>query len=476
MIRKFIGMVGVLALVGGVVDAAEKKPARVDFVKQIKPILEYNCVACHREGYAEKQGGGYQLDVKEKALKGRRIKPGDHESSSVWESMTLPLDDEEVMPPKEKDQRPTKEEIALVALWIDQGAAWPDGLMLKPKKKIVKGEDEEKIVGAIFRKIMAGQKPVKEADMKPYNMKISQTLASFDMVPIKGGEFLMGSPSSEKGRSPDEGPQRRVRLSPFWMGKHEVTWSEFSKFEDHARNEKLKKGADQYYLDATAIPTRPYVNMDFGMGKGDRPAISITHHGASKYCQWLSIKTGQFYRLPTEAEWEYACRAGTSTPFSWGDKGDSKTLNDQTWNVKNSINLINFRYEYQKVGKKPANPWGLHDMHGNVAEWVLDGYAPYKPAKGVLVDPWVRGTKPYPHVARGGAFSELIPLTKLRSAARIYSGPTWKQQDPQIPKSIWWLTDAQFLGFRIVRPLKVPTEAEMKVYWNNGVEYDTPID
>ena len=125
---------------------AAGKPRKVDFVREIQPILEYNCVGCHREGEAKEHGGGYQLDIKEKALKGRRIKPGDYEGSSVWESMILPLDDEEVMPPKEKEQRPTKEEIELVALWIEQGASWPDGLQLKPKKKMVKGEDENKIV------------------------------------------------------------------------------------------------------------------------------------------------------------------------------------------------------------------------------------------------------------------------------------------------------------------------------------------
>ena len=107
---------------------------------------------------------------------------------------------------------------------------------------------------------------------------------------------------------------------------------------------------------------------------------------------------------------------------------------------------------------------------------MIDGYAPYKPSKGVIVNPWVKGTKPYPHVARGGSFHDQIPLSKLRSGARIFSGPQWKQQDPQLPKSIWYLTDATFLGMRIVRPLAIPSKEEMKAYWNNGVEYDTPID
>ena len=131
-------------LISCATGANKAKPRKVDFVKEIQPILEYNCVGCHREGEAKEHGGGYQLDIKEKALKGRRIKPGDYEGSSVWESMILPLDDEEVMPPKEKEQRPTRKEIELVALWIEQGASWPDGLQLKPKKKTIKGEDEDK--------------------------------------------------------------------------------------------------------------------------------------------------------------------------------------------------------------------------------------------------------------------------------------------------------------------------------------------
>ena len=481
MFLRIIGVTGVALLISCATGANKDKPAavkprKVDFVREIQPILEYNCVGCHREGEAKEHGGGYQLDIKEKALKGRRIKPGDYEGSSVWESMILPLDDEEVMPPKEKEQRPTKEEIELVALWIEQGASWPDGLQLKPKKKIMKGEDENKIVEAIHAKIMANHKPVAEAGMKPFTDKISGTLVSFEMVPVKGGAFLMGSPAGEKGRNENEGPQRQVKVSPFWMGKHEVTWDEYAKFMDHEIDIKLAKGSAGYFRDAVAKPTRPYVNMDFGMGTGQHPAICMTHHSANKYCEWLSAKTGHFYRLPTEAEWEYAARAGTTTAYSWGEKADRATLNMYTWHQGNVLDPITFDSGYRKVGLKKPNPWGLYDIHGNVFEWVLDGGAPYKTSKGILVDPWVKGTKPYPHVARGGSFHANQPAGTLRSAARIFSNPSWKQQDPQLPKSIWYLTDATFLGMRLVRPLKVPSKVEMKAYWNNGVEHDVPLD
>ena len=311
--------------------------------------------------------------------------------------------------------------------------------------------------------------------MKPYKKRIVDTLVDYEMVPIKGGTFVMGSPTNEAGRSDDEGPQRKVKISPFWMGKYELTWNEYHKFM-YYQKKKAEEDSEDWWLEEVATPTKPYVNMDFGMGTGTHPAICMTHHAANKYCQWLSAKTGHFYRLPTEAEWEYAARAGTTTAYSWGDVSDEGTLNAKTWNQNNVFDPITFETRYREVGKLKPNPWGLYDIHGNVAEWTLDGYAPYKASKEVLVNPWVKGTKPYPHVSRGGSFHVQMPLSKLRSAARIFSTPDWKQQDPQLPKSIWYLTDATFQGMRLVRPLEIPSKEEMKAYWNNGVEYDTPID
>ena len=206
--------------------------------------------------------------------------------------------------------------------------------------------------------------------------------------------------------------------------------------------------------------------MSFGMGKDGYPAISMTQHAANTYCKWLSAKIGQFYRLPTEAEWEYAARAGTKTPYSFGD--DPKKLGEYAWYAENSD------FKYQKVGTKKPNPWGLHDMHGNVIEWCLDQYEAegYKQFVAATAEnPWIKATKPYPHVARGGSWDDDPPA--LRSAARRGSSAAWKQQDPQLPKSIWYHTDAQFLGFRIIRPLKLPPEAlELRKYWTSGVEKD----
>jgi formylglycine-generating enzyme required for sulfatase activity len=306
--------------------------------------------------------------------------------------------------------------------------------------------------------------------MKPYNEKIFGTDVAFDLVPIRGGEFMMGGARSEPGRKPDEDPPHRVVVDAFWMGKCEVTWNEYELFmypEEEKKIRAIRNYNAALYPGADAVtrPTSPYVEMSFGMGKDGFPAISMTQHAANKYCQWLSAKTGHFYRLPTEAEWEYACRAGTTTAYSFGN--DPEQLGDYAWFAKNSD------FKYQKVGKKRPNPWGLHDMHGNVLEWTVDQYGPnyYKQFAGMVAQsPWNRSTAPYPHSARGGSWDD--DPDKLRSSARRGSDKSWKIQDPQLPKSIWYHTDAQFLGFRVIRPLKVPSPEELSKYWTSGVEKD----
>jgi formylglycine-generating enzyme required for sulfatase activity len=166
-----------------------------------------------------------------------------------------------------------------------------------------------------------------------------------------------------------------------------------------------------------------------------------------EYCRWLSAKTGKIYRLPTEAEWEYACRAGTTTAYSFGD--DPAPLGDYAWYVENAE-------KPQPIGKKKPNPWGLHDMHGNVSEWCLDRYVGdiySKFAKAQVKGPVVLPTADeYPYVARGGSWDD--DADRLRSAARLASNLEWSVQDPQRPQSIWWHTDATFVGFRVMRPVE----------------------
>jgi formylglycine-generating enzyme required for sulfatase activity len=165
--------------------------------------------------------------------------------------------------------------------------------------------------------------------------------------------------------------------------------------------------------------------------------------------------------LPTEAEWEYACRAGTTTAYSFGD--DPAELDDYAWFEENTDE------GYRKVGKKKPNPWGLHDMHGNVAEWVLDQYTEsgYGDTDAQpIVDPLVVPKTLYPRVVRGGGWDQSADA--LRSAARQGSDEEWIQQDPQVPVSIWYLTDALHVGFRVVRPFHEPSDAEKETKWEKS--------
>ncbi|MDI1312691.1 SUMF1/EgtB/PvdO family nonheme iron enzyme [Prosthecobacter sp.] len=441
---------------------------RIKFEKHIQPILEENCVSCHN---AEKAKGDWVITTKKEAFStgenAPNIIPFDLKSA-IYHSTTLAADDDDLMPPKKSGGPLSKENINYLKLWIEQGAPWPDDLKLTAKEK--KGPastnpDNMELVKKIHAFIVQTSKEKTEAEMKAYDSKIPKTGIPFSMVVIKSGEFTMGSPESEADRGDDEGPQVKKTLKPFWMGKFEVTWDEYEPFQltSIGRN---KDGSRQVWKptdkpeDLISQPTPPYQPMDFGMGRDHLPAICMTQHAANKYCQWLSAQTGQFYRLPTEAEWEYAARAGTKTAYFFGD--DKAQLKEYAWYFDNAPN-----FQYAKVGMKKPNPWGLHDIYGNVCEWCLDQYTPTMPGAAIAGNDWVRSKTPYPHVARGGTYDDDPEL--LRSSARKASDPLWKQQDPQLPKSIWYLTDATWLGFRIVRPLEIPTVEEMFAAWNNGV-------
>jgi formylglycine-generating enzyme required for sulfatase activity len=278
---------------------------------------------------------------------------------------------------------------------------------------------------------------------------------------IPSGSFKMGSPKFEQGHFGDEGPQHQVSVDGFWMGQFEITWDLYNLFVSRELDGNQISNAEgsevNIDVDGVSGATTPYVEMSFGMGIDNYPAICMTQLAAVKFCEWLSAMTGRFYRLPTEAEWEYACRAGTETAFSFGD--NSNQLEEYAWYAENSND------KYHEVGSKKPNPWGLYDMHGNVAEWTLDYYIPsvYGQRIAGVTNPLAEGQKVYPKTVRGGSWMD--SPNRLRSAARRPSSKKWKKRDPQIPKSKWWHTDAPFVGFRIVRPLKIPSEKEMKKYW-----------
>ncbi len=292
----------------------------------------------------------------------------------------------------------------------------------------------------------------------PYKITIPNTTVTYSMAPVPAGEFLMGS--TEPGAKPDEQPPHKVRLDAFWMQAHEVTWDVYLMFmfADQAK----ERGQPDPLVDGLSRPTSPYVEMSFGRGHGGFPAISMTQHAANKFAQWLSAKTGEYYRLPTEAEWEYACRAGATSNVG------AAQLGEHAWFRANSATDAFPNGTYHKVGTRKPNAWGLYDMLGNVMEWTLDQYAPYTAA--AQVNPWVKSTESYPHAVRGGSWND--EAARVTCTARVASDASWKKQDPQLPKSIWYMTDAQWLGFRLIRPAALPTAEDMYRAWNNRVELD----
>jgi len=303
--------------------------------------------------------------------------------------------------------------------------------------------------------------PEEVEDLKNYAERIPGTSVKFAMVAIAGGSFLMGSPDTEPYRRPDEGPVHRVRVSSFWMGRVEVSWREYEVFLLQ-RGSKGKQEENSRIHTAVTGPTPPYGSPDQGWGRGSRPAVTMTHHAAMIYCEWLSSVTGKTYRLPTEAEWEYACRAGTSTPYFFA--GDPSRFTGLSWINKIrgiTTSPIGEFAIYQPTGglrtspptiSKP-NPWGLVNMLGNVKEFCLDWYDQktysYNSTAEEVTNP--RGPQSgAEHVMRGGSFKS--DAVDLRSAARDYTRTNdWLMTDPQSPKSIWWYSDSNDAGFRVVR-------------------------
>jgi formylglycine-generating enzyme required for sulfatase activity len=288
-----------------------------------------------------------------------------------------------------------------------------------------------------------------------YSQAINGTKLKFDMQAIPAGKFKMGS----KTGKPDEQPVHEVKLDAFWIGKHEVTWDIFEPFLYRDYEKKASEGAIPAEVDAVTRPTKPYLDMTFGMGKEHQPAVAMTQYNAIQFCKWLYVRTGIFYRLPTEAEWEYACKAGTETNYSFGN--DASKLGDYAWYKDNSNNKTH------QVGQKKPNPWGLFDMYGNISEWTYDQYIAdfYGQSKDKTAEnPVATPEKLYPNAVRGGSYDETP--NNLTSTVRLASDPSWKQLDPQIPKSNWWFPEAPFVGMRLVRPVKTPSKAEIDAYYN----------
>ncbi len=323
--------------------------------------------------------------------------------------------------------------------------------------------------GGIFIKTKFGY-------MVPYKTKIPGSDIEFEMVPIPAGRFRMGSPDSEPDRRQDEGPQFEVLVEAFWIAKHEVTWAQYKLYMKLDRVFKAFRSrnirqTDFSSFDAITAPSSLYdPSFTFEAGEEpDQPAATMSLYAAQQYTKWLSLLSNDFYRLPTEAEWEYASRAGTTTAFYFGDDPDD--LEDHAWYIANSQELRH------AVGKLKPNPWGLHDMYGNVAEWVLDsydeqGYGGQRQGKTLTVaEAFTKPEKVFPTVLRGGSWE--LEAEDCRSAARLPSSEDWRDEDPNYPQSPWWFTTSPGLGagFRIIRPLEIPKSRErMNSYWEPQVK------
>lgn len=305
--------------------------------------------------------------------------------------------------------------------------------------------------------------PAKVESHADFTETIPGTTVSFDMKAIPGGSFKIGSPDSEQMRETDEGPQKTVKLDPFFMAEVEVTWDAFLSFYTataaEGRSTDTEGSRTSADVDAISGPTPPYGQPDQNWGLGQRPAITMSYHSAETYCRWLSEVSGKTYRLPTEAEWEYAARGGTETPFFF--EGDPKDFQEKGFIGRlfgDDDDLIN---NYIIFGKNSglktgtsdeveANPFGLKNMSGNAAEYCSDWYSAdtYKNLQEGIANP--KGpASGEERVIRGGSFKSEVG--EVRSAARDHTkSAAWLKTDPQIPKSIWWLSDCNYISFRVV--------------------------
>jgi formylglycine-generating enzyme required for sulfatase activity len=330
----------------------------------------------------------------------------------------------------------------------------------------------------------AGQtKTSQNSDFAPYIDEIPESDESLEMVPVPGGSFYMWD--AEKNS------KHEVEVDSFWIGKFEITWNQYNLFTE----ESLEDIRRQLYLvmydvdiesdalsspsltrevlellreaevpsDVISKPSPSYGDMTGGMGFDEYPAINMTQFAAHMFTRWLTIKTGEFYRLPTEAEWEYACRAGQNEDYSRPAGND---LEQMAWYRGNS------NRKYHQVDTKEPNALGIYNMLGNVSEWTLDQYHPNYIAQledEPAVNPWFKPEELYPRTTRGGSWTE--PAEAANCLYRKGSQPRWKMNDPQLPKSLWWHTNAPFVGFRVVKPKKQPESVDdYEAWWIDAMQ------
>lgn len=319
--------------------------------------------------------------------------------------------------------------------------------------------------------------------MIPYVLIVPGSEIKVAMVPVPGGTFRMGSSQDTPGHAEDEGPQVEVEVGPMWVAKYETSWEEYKLYMSmytlfkSLEAKGLRIVDETNAIDAVTAPTELYdPSFTFEFGQDAKlPAVTMTQYAAKQYTKWLTKLTGHQYRLPTEAEWEYACRAGSQTAYHFGD--DEALLDEYAWYSENSDE------QPHEIGLKKPNRFGLHDMHGNVMEWVVDGYTEDgyasiadQPQPMSFIES-IRWPDSFENrVARGGSWQD--DAERLRSAARIGSADEdWKAEDPNVPLSPWWFTDdpARGVGFRLFRSLHPLDDALMTRFWevdHEDIEFD----
>ncbi|HMQ49052.1 MAG TPA: SUMF1/EgtB/PvdO family nonheme iron enzyme [Saprospiraceae bacterium] len=270
-----------------------------------------------------------------------------------------------------------------------------------------------------------------------------------EMVLLPGGQWTY--------RQAD-GQQQTYVLDSFLMATHELTYDAWALFQIRENDSDASALPDvAFQADAVSRPSPPYLDFANGMGRaGGYPAVSMTQQAALRYCQWLYQKTGRFFRLPTEAEWTYACQANQD----W----QPEDLADYSWYYDNSFE------KYHIIAEKKPNPWGLYDMLGNVAEWTLDFYE--ENYLGATADqasnPWVIPLRKHSRTVKGGSYDSTPE--ECTCTHRLKSQPKWQARDPQIPKSIWWNPDSPFVGFRLLSPLKQPSPEEIETFFQTAIK------
>lgn len=323
---------------------------------------------------------------------------------------------------------------------------------------------------------------VEEGYMVPYAFRVPGTDKEVEMIPVPGGEFLFGSPDDEADRRDDEGPQIKVTVAPMWVAKTEVTWGLYKEYMalygifKEFESSGIRPVNESNEVDSITAPTElydPTFTYEYGE-ENEQPAVTMTQYSAQQFTKWISLVSGTQYRLPTEAEWEYAARAGTKTAYSWGDDADE--IDDYAWYFDNA------EEGQVAVASKKPNAFGLHDMHGNVAEWTVnayseDGYAAFADKQGINATDLVAWPEsPSPCVVRGGSWES--DAEDVRSAARMASNDEeWKIDDPNFPRSPWWHTSdpSRGVGFRIFRSYQPLPKEKLTKFWEPQPE-DTLLD